>query len=168
MEPLVRSTWSLCGERPVLDCLVRGKKFPTLGALALSPVRHQIRQLFMLRDENFDAETFVSTLIAIQKQVGRPIIVVWDNLPAHKSAVRMLKLLGITNIEIEWLPSYAPELNPVEPMWSTTKYGELANFVPDDERHLVQVVRKTLSIKGQDQTLLRSYFESAKLELGFP
>jgi transposase len=40
------------------------------------------------------------------------------------------------NVEFEWLPAYAPELNPVEARWSNTKYSDLANFVPDDTPHL--------------------------------
>ena len=35
-------------------------------------------------------------------------------------------------LHVEWLPAYAPDLNPVEAMWSCTKYGDLANYTPDD------------------------------------
>jgi hypothetical protein len=31
---------------------------------------------------------------------------------------------------VEWLPAYAPDLNPVEAMWRCTKYGDLANYTP--------------------------------------
>ena len=39
-------------------------------------------------------------------------------------------------IQFEWLPAYAPELNPVEQCWNRTKYSDLPNFIPDDIDHL--------------------------------
>ena len=35
------------------------------------------------------------------------------------------------DLTLERLPAYAPDLNPVEAVWSWLKYGQLANFVPD-------------------------------------
>ena len=48
------------------------------------------------------------------------------------------------SVEFEWLPAYASELNPVEARWSHTKYGQLANFVPDDAPQLKRSVRSAL------------------------
>jgi len=53
------------------------------------------------------------------------------------------------NIEFEWLPAYAPELNPVESRWSHTKYSDLANFVPDDTPRLKRAVRKSLKAHSE-------------------
>ncbi|MFN3929893.1 MAG: transposase [Thermoflexus sp.] len=33
--------------------------------------------------------------------------------------------------EVEWLPAYAPDLNPVELVWDHTYYGSLVNFIPE-------------------------------------
>jgi len=41
----------------------------------------------------------------------------------------------------EWLPSYAPELNPVEQCWNHTKCHDLANFIPEDLQHLQKAVK---------------------------
>jgi hypothetical protein len=35
-------------------------------------------------------------------------------------------------IVVEWLPPYAPDLNPAEHVWGHTTYGALANFAPED------------------------------------
>jgi len=42
--------------------------------------------------------------------------------------------------ETEWLPAYAPELNPAEMLWNHTKYADLANFIPEDVNDLHQSV----------------------------
>jgi transposase len=57
---------------------------------------------------------------------------VWDGLPAHRSKL-MRAWLGRQRswLVVEPLPAYAPELNPVEPLWSDLKGVELANLAGD-------------------------------------
>ena len=98
----------------------------------------------------------------------RPIIVVWDNLRAHKSAEQLVKLLEKRGIEFAPLPSYAPELNPVEAGWSCSKYGDLANFAPEDAAELEQAVKNSLHGRRSNQALLQSFFQAAKLNLDRP
>jgi transposase len=42
------------------------------------------------------------------------------------------------------LPAYAPDLNPVEGIWSVLKRGLLANLAVASFAHLVQVIRHGL------------------------
>ena len=58
--------------------------------------------------------------------------------------------VALRNIDIEWPPAYAPELNPVEPRWGHTKHGDLANFVPDDTLHLKRNVHSSLRKQHHD------------------
>ena len=51
------------------------------------------------------------------------------------------------------LPSYAPDLNPVEGIWSVLKRGVLANLAVASFTHLIQVIRHGLK-KIQYQPLL--------------
>jgi transposase len=39
----------------------------------------------------------------------------------HCQVARLFRDAGIGWCEIEWLPGYAPELDPVEMVWSHTK-----------------------------------------------
>jgi transposase len=41
---------------------------------------------------------------------------------------------------VEWLPAYAPELNPDEQVWNHSKYSQLANFIADNVEHLAEAV----------------------------
>ena len=43
---------------------------------------------------------------------------------------------------MEWLPPYAPELNPVEYLWSYLDATDLANFAPDDLGELETQLRR--------------------------
>jgi hypothetical protein len=53
----------------------------------------------------------------------------WDGLPAHRSnAMRAWLATQRAWLVAERLPAYAPELNPVEGLWSSLKAVELANL----------------------------------------
>jgi len=66
---------------------------------------------------------------------------------------------------VVWLPGYAPDLNPVEAMWSSTKYGDLANYTPDDLFELGGEIGDSFVRQYRDSAIKRSYFQTAKLEL---
>jgi transposase len=68
-------------------------------------------------------------------------------------------------VDIEWLPPYAPDLNPVERVWSRTKYTDLANYVPEDIHVLHRAVRRSLRRTQSQCALLGSFFKHAKLKL---
>ncbi len=95
----------------------------------------------------------------------RQFIVVMDRFSAHRKAVGMLQAQHPHWFEVEWLPAYAPDLNPVEMVWSHTKYADLANFIPDDVHHLHQAVTDSLKETERNPTLLRSFFRRPRLAL---
>jgi transposase len=68
-------------------------------------------------------------------------------------------------MDVEWLPAYSPELNPVEQIWNHSKYSQLANFIPDDVTHLTEVVQDSLCVQSRQPSLLRSFFHCAKLKI---
>ena len=107
----------------------------------------------------------VKYLRDLHRQLGRKLIVVMDRLPAHRSAVRRLQNAGATWLAVEWLPGYAPELNPVEAHWSCSKYSRLANYVPNHIDDLYDAVTEAVGDAALDQALLRSFFQSARLRL---
>jgi len=77
--------------------------------------------------KGFREHDFAALLDAAHQQLGGPIVLVWDNLGGHTSAL-MRRLVGTRKwLRVYQLPSYAPELNPVESVWSVLKRS-LANL----------------------------------------
>ena len=63
---------------------------------------------------------------------GEKVILIWDHLPAHRSREMKQFLRSQWQwLQIEWLPRYAPDLNPTEGVWNNIKGKELANLCPD-------------------------------------
>jgi putative transposase len=63
---------------------------------------------------------------------GQKATLLWDGLPAHRSQAMGAWLRRQRSwLVVEPLPGYAPELNPVEGLWSNLKGVELANLAGD-------------------------------------
>ena len=107
-----------------------------------------------------EVEAFVRR---VQRQLRRGLVVVMDRLSAHKAAAQ--RLAGDDRFEVEWLPPYAPDLNPAEGVWSHTKHCDLANYAADDLLDLEIEAELSLENTRGDQNLLRSFFDGAGLKV---
>lgn len=165
LQPVVRRTWAPRGETPVLDCWDRYDRLSVLSALTVSPLRRRVGLYFDILDHNIHADDFEWFAARLLQRVGRPIVLVMDRWQVHRSAARRLEKRFGRRIRIEWLPPYAPELNPVEHVWSHTKHSDLANYVPEDILRLGRSVNDSLRKKRTNQRLLQSFFRAAQLRL---
>lgn len=133
--------------------------------MTLSPQRRHIRTPFQIHTDNIRTAEAVTFIRALRKSLRGPLIIVLDRWSVHRAAAKRISASRLKNIEFEWLPAYAPELNPVEARWSHTKYGDLANFVPDDTPQLKRAVRKSLKHQATDHQLKSSFFKTTKLRI---
>ncbi|KPI21407.1 hypothetical protein OV450_7653 [Actinobacteria bacterium OV450] len=78
---------------------------------------------------------------AAADQLGGPIVLVWDNLSVHKAADLQTFAEARDWLTIYYLPPYAPDLNPVEGIWSLLRRGWLSNVAFSTPEHLVQRIR---------------------------
>jgi transposase len=99
----------------------------------------------------------------VHHRLRRPLLWVCDYLPAHCSAVRYLR--HEVWLDVAWLPGYAPDLDPVENVWSQSKYGDLANFIADDISHLHLTLDELLDEYRHDPGRLYSLFQAVQLTL---
>jgi transposase len=94
------------------------------------------------------------------------LLVVWDRLSAHRShAVGDFILAQRERLAVEWLPSYAPELNPVEYLWGYWKHHELPNYCPRDFAQLSHQACRALRRMRRRPPLIRSVWHQAELSL---
>jgi len=131
MAPLVRRSWSLRGQTPILR--QRGahyQKVSAIAALCIPPTRDRIALYFRLcPNANVNAERAMDFLEHLQRQLRMPIVLIWDRFQAHKGE-QLNECVPPRSAHLEYLPPYAPELNPVEYLWAYLKTNPLAN-APD-------------------------------------
>lgn len=165
LQPVVRRTWAPKGQTPIHYSWDRRDRLSVISALTVSPRRGLLQLYFDIHDHNIDADTFEQFVRWLRRRVRRHFVLVLDRWSVHRSGVRGLLDRFGPKIQVEWLPPYAPELNPVEAVWSHTKYADLANYIPDDVGALAEEVSYSLDRAGTNQTLLRSFLHHAELRL---
>jgi len=85
-------------------------------------------------------------------------------VPAHRSRlVRDYIAEQGGTIELEYLPAYTPELNPVEYIWGYCKHHELPNFCPKDFAQLGWAARDSLRRMRRRPRLGRAFWKQAEL-----
>ncbi|UUO09239.1 transposase [Blastopirellula sp. J2-11] len=161
----MRRTWAPQGATPVMRNWDRHDRVTALAALCWTPINCRVQLHFQLLNHNATAEDFVEFLQMLHQQLQRKLIIVWDRLGAHRKAARAFRTLKIPWAKFEWLPPYCPELNPVEHVWSTTKWGRLCNWPAEDIYDLAGGVHEDFDAQAASEDLLRSHFRSAGLVL---
>ncbi len=66
-------------------------------------------------------------------------------------------------LTIEWLPSYAPDLNPAEGIWNNVKSREMANYCPDRMTEAAARFRRGLQRVSYTRLLPFSFLRHAGL-----
>lgn len=165
LQPLVRRSWAPRGQTPTLDCWDRHGRLSVISAIRISPQGRRLELLFSVCEQNITAEQCEAFVVQLLRGVRNPVVLVWDRWSVHRCVASRLEKRFPHRLRVEWLPAYAPELNPVEQVWGNTKYGELANYIPEDLEALGRRVRRALSRTGNRPDLLRSFFRHAGLEL---
>jgi transposase len=117
-----------------------------------------------IQRSNLHAEQVV-TFVCDRAACYRRLLLVLDRSNPHRTAARRLQALLGRRLQVEWLPAYAPEVNPTEQLWNHAKYADLASFVPHDLKHLARRTGLSLYHQSRRVSLLRSFFKSAKLRL---
>ena len=119
---------------------------------------------FQIFEKAIAKEQVVAFLANLAQQIAAPMLIIWDRLPAHRSRLvaDFVKFMN-GQIVLEYLPAYAPELNPVEYLWGHWKHHELPNVCPKDLWQLTAGARRTLSNLRRRPRLIAAFWKQASL-----
>ena len=119
---------------------------------------------FQIFDKAVGKEETVVFLAHLVQRIAAPLLVIWDRLPAHRSRL-VGEFLDQLNgyVAIEYLPAYAPELNPVEYLWGYWKHHQLPNVCPKDLWHLNDRARQTLRRLRRRPRLIAAFWKQSSL-----
>jgi transposase len=83
---------------------------------------------FQIFERTIKSEQIIEFLKHLLRYIPGDILLVWDRLPAHRSLITQQFIHDQKGrLAMEYLPPYAPELNPVEYIWAHCKHHELPN-----------------------------------------
>lgn len=129
-------TWALKGKTPVIT--KTGARF---GCNMIGAINTRGAFRFMVVKGNVNSECICIFLQRLMHGAENPIFLIWDGHPTHRSKkVReCIESFG-GKLEVFFLPSYSPELNPIEQVWNNVKNHGLGRQViwgPDQLKTLV-------------------------------
>jgi putative transposase len=94
-------------------------------------------------------------------------VLVWDGLSLHKTPTIRTAIAARSWLHVYQLPAYAPELNPVEKVWSTMK-SSLANLAVRTASELAAVVKNRLKRMQYRTRLIDGYLTGTGLSPPVP
>lgn len=120
-------------------------------------------------DRNIHAPEVVQFLRLLLRHLRGPVIVLWDRGRTHRAKETQRFLARHRRrLEIQWLPAYAPELNPDEHVWTILKYHRLANHGLEGLKPLHRRVLYHARRLSRRQDLLWSCIDASELPFKRP
>lgn len=121
---------------------------------------------FRLFPGSIKAPQLVEFLRALRRQIEGPLLIIWDGLRAHRSKlVRQYVEADEEGIQLEFLPAYAPELNPVEYIWGYLKNHEIGNLCAHNLHQVSDFARRRLKSMQRRPQLVSAFWAQAQLPL---
>jgi transposase len=133
----------------------------------MGAVTTQGRIYTLVRQRSLDGLDTVAFLEHLGREVDGPALVVWDRSPIHRRAAvaEFVEAVGADGLALEFLPAYAPDLNPVEWVWQHLKNVEMRNLVCVDLEELHEELHLALGRVRQKPRLPPAFFAGAGLAL---
>lgn len=145
-RPTVRRTWGKRGMTPVIRSTGSWKNISATGIVATDAHLERVRELLTFTQGGIRKENTVETLQHLLRHLRGPLALFWDGLAQHWSKVVRVFLKEHKHrfVIVERFPAYAPELNPQEPLWASSKTRDMAGFCPKKKDDLLAHARKSM------------------------
>ena len=160
-------------ETAVINTDVRGRgyqpKAQTPVAYAVGGTRHKLSMIstvtnqgktrWMIVDEAFNSDKLIEFLAALIKDAPKKVFLILDNLRVHHSKpVKAWLAEHEAQIEVFYLPSYSPELNPDERLNADLKYALGSRVQLRTKDKLKAATNGYMDMLNQNPERVRSYF----------
>jgi transposase len=175
LRPPKGRTWGRRGVTPVVAVSAAGSARVSLAGLVATKPGRRPRLIYRTRThrgrkgepKGFAEADYAALLDAAHQQLGGPIVLVWDNLNTHVSAVMRRLVAARAWLRVYQLPAYAPELNPVEGVWSWLKRS-LANLAKHTIGQLLALIKTRLKRLQYRHRLIAGFLARTRLDLHPP
>jgi transposase len=148
-------TWGAKGQTPVVS--VPGQRQRISAASAISA---KGAFWFATYAGGLTGERFVTVLRRLLRGRRKPLHLILDGLPAHKTKAVTQYVADLDGkLTLHYLPGYAPDLNPDELVWSYAKRTGNARRPLQKGEKLDERVTRQLAEIGRRPVLVRSFFK---------
>jgi transposase len=173
LRPPKARTWAPRGRTPVVRVSGKGSgRVSVAGLVCLKPgardhlfYRVRVHRGRKGERRSMSEEDYAGLITAAHQQLQAPVILIWDRLNTHISAV----MRAFISSHPDWLtevrlPAYAPDLNPAEGAWANMKNG-LGNLAVRDVDQLAAIMKSRLKRIQYRPALIDGFLAQAGLTL---
>ena len=171
LRPPKGRTWGRRGRTPVVTVTGGHDTRVSLAALIATRPGQRPRMIYRThrarrgdKRKGFTETDYARFLDAAHQQLGGPLVLVWDGLNTHTSRAMRELIAARTWLTVFQLPAYAPEMNPVEPVWSNLKRS-LANLTKHNISQLTALIKTRLRRMQYRPVLLDGFLAKTGLDL---
>ena len=171
LRPPKARTWAPRGRTPVVMVCGKGSgRVSVAGLVCLKPgsrghlfYRVRIHRGRKGERRSMSEADYAGLITAAHQELKAPVILIWDRLNTHVSAV-MRAFIGahpgwLTEVR---LPAYAPELNAAEGAWAAMK-ASLGNLAARDVDQLAAIMKNRLKRIQYRPALIQAFLAQAGL-----
>jgi hypothetical protein len=160
--PRRRRTWAPAGQTPSIFYRYKHDRISALAPLTVSPKRHHRGLYVCFQPANCTAIHVAGCLRALVRPLRGHVIRRWDQGSIHQGPAIAEVQRASPRLHIHEFPAYAPELNPVAPLWNDFK-GHTANSLPRDMRDIRRRLQANSRRVRRSQAKLRSFILASEL-----
>lgn len=153
-------TWAPRGQRPILRRVTKDRRVLTT-AVGLTLSGKIYKRHF---EGGMDSDDVITALEHLRRFMPEGFVLICDRAPIHTSETTLRYFFEHSEIIVEPLPKYAPELNPEEYCHGNVK-THLANVTPADRQAVRRFIDSGFARLRRRPDLLLSFVHAAGLPL---
>lgn len=126
----------------------------------ISTVTNQGKTRWMIIEDALNTERFIEFLESLVKDAERKVFLILDNLKVHHAKIAKAWVASRkSQIELFFLPSYSPELNPDERLNADLKYAIGSKAPARTKAKLKAATEQHMRLLEQSPERVKSYFQ---------
>lgn len=163
-RPTVRRSWAPKGKTPIVRTTGSWHTRSVIGIIICTPKGKRPNLYLGIRKTTIRSPEVIRSIKILRGHVKGKLILLWDGLRAHQSkATRAFLKTQRQWLRVRRFPPYAPELNPVEYLWSSGKRRELGNFCPKTPQVLDRKIRNVAQNARRNPDRLKGFLKASSL-----
>ena len=166
-------------ETAVMNTHVRGRGYAPVGKTPVTfavggtrqklsmvaTVTNQGKTRWMISDESFNSDKLIEFLQALIQDAGKKVFLILDNLRVHHSKpVKAWVDEHKDKIELFYLPSYSPELNPEERLNADLKSALYTKVPVRTKAKLKAATTEHMQSLERSPERVRKFFQDARVK----
>lgn len=153
------STWAPVGQTPVVKHIGKRESVAMISAISIRGDIH-----WMVHQESMDSALFTEYLDCLIQDINGKIFLIVDRAKYHTSKETAGWLEEHKDrIELFFLPSYSPDLNPDEWVWKNVKHDNIYHIVPQHPDGLFMAAVHAFRVLWKAPEKIRGFFADPSL-----